>query len=259
MTVPRATDIATFLDDLLESPGFPDYSGALNGLQLDHRGPVRHVAAAVDFSGRTIDAVLKADANFLILHHGMFWGGTQRITGQVYERLHRLFAHDVAVYASHLPLDAHPTLGNNARLARAMGLAPTERFGAYDGVPIGVAGETTMETAELLARADTYAKSFGGGARASWMPPGRQTMRWAIATGAGVGSKEIRDAQANGIDTLIVGEGPHHTTVEAADAGVVIIYAGHYATETLGVCALADAVRDHFAIPATFLLLPTGS
>lgn len=257
--MPSATELAEFLDTLLESPGFPDYPGALNGLQLDHIGPVRRVAAAVDFSGRTIDAVLATDVNFLILHHGMFWGGAQRITGQVYQRLHRLMSHDVAVYASHLPLDSHPTIGNNARLANALGLEVSERFGAYEGVPIGVAGETDVATADLLVRVDAYAKSFGGGARASWMPEGRRTFRWAISTGAGIGSEEIRNAQARAIDTLIVGEGPHHTTVDAADAGVVIIYAGHYATETLGVCALADAVTHQFGIPASFLLLPTGS
>lgn len=257
--MPNAGDVAQFLDALLESPGFPDYPGALNGLQLDSRSPVRRVAAAVDFSGRTIDAALEAEANFLILHHGMFWGGAQCITGQVYERLQRLFTNDVAVYASHLPLDAHPELGNNARLARALQLEPTDRFGRYQDTWIGVAGETELPTADLLDRTAQFVHSFGGTARASWMPEGRVTRRWAIVTGAGAGSKEIRDAQARGIDTLIVGEGPHHTTVEAADAGVVIIYAGHYATETLGVCALADTVQEHFGIPATFLLLPTGS
>ncbi len=257
--MPLAGELSAYLDAILESPGFPDYPGALNGLQLDSRAPVRRVAAAVDFSGRTIDAALEAEANFLILHHGMFWGGAQCITGQVYERLQRLIANDIAVYASHLPLDAHPVLGNNARLARALHLEPTARFGTYGEASIGVAGEAEIATADLLERAALFARSFGGGARASWMSEGRVTRRWAIVTGAGAGSKEIRDAQARGIDTLIVGEGPHHTTVEAADAGVVIIYAGHYATETLGVSALADAVHEHFGIPATFLLLPTGS
>ncbi len=257
--MPHARDVADFLDTLLESNGFPDYPGALNGLQLDSRSAVRRVAAAVDFSGRTIDATLEAGANFLILHHGMFWGGAQCITGQVYERLQRLFAHDVAVYASHLPLDAHMELGNNARLARALHLEPSARFGTYKDVAIGVAGEAELPTAELLERTASFARSFGGSARASWMPEGRVTRRWAIITGAGAGSKEILDAQARGIDTLIVGEGPHHTTVEAADAGVVIIYAGHYATETLGVCALADVVQEQFRVPASFLLLPTGS
>lgn len=257
--MPHAHDVASFLDTLLETNGFPDYPGALNGLQLDNRSAVRRVAAAVDFSGRTIDATLEAGANFLILHHGMFWGGAQCITGQVYERLQRLFANDIAVYASHLPLDAHMELGNNARLARALHLEPSARFGKYGDAAIGVAGEADLPTAELLERTASFARSFGGNARASWMPDGRVTRRWAIITGAGAGSKEIRDAQARGIDTLIVGEGPHHTTVEAADAGVVIIYAGHYATETLGVCALADVVQERFGIPATFLLLPTGS
>ena len=257
--MPSAADVAAFLDACLESRGFPDYAGALNGLQLDHRGPVRRIAAAVDFSGRTVDATIASGANFLIVHHGMFWAGAQRITGATYDRLHRLMQHDVAVYASHLPLDAHLTLGNNARLAHTLGLEPTERFGTYEGIPIGVAGTADIDTAELLARVDTFARSLGGHARASWMEQGRRTQRWALVTGAGAGSKEIRDAEARGIDTLIVGEGPHHTTVDAPEAGLVIIFAGHYATETLGVRALAEAASEHFAIPAEFLLLPTGS
>jgi len=91
------------------------------------------------------------------------------------------------------------------------------------------------------------------------MEQGRRTRRWAVVTGAGAGAKEIRDAQARDIDTLIVGEGPHHTTVDAPEAGLVIIYAGHYATETLGVRALAETVGQHYSLPAEFLHLPTGS
>lgn len=210
----RAADIAAYLDDLLQTGACPDYPGALNGLQLDRRGAVRRVAAAVDFSGRTIEATIAADADFLILHHGMFWAGAQRITGTVYERLQRLMSRDIAVYASHLPLDAHPTLGNNALLARELGLEPSDRFGAYEGMPIGVSGEADLATEELLARADAFARTLGGAARASWHTSDRRTRRWAVLTGAGAGSREIRDAAARGIDTLIVGEGPHHTTVE---------------------------------------------
>lgn len=254
-----AADIAAYLDDQLESHGFPDYPGALNGLQLENRTSIHRIAAAVDFSARTIDATIAARANFLIVHHGMFWGGAQRITGAVYERLSRLMRHDIAVYASHLPLDAHLTLGNNARLAHALGLEPTERFGSYEGVAIGVAGATDVETLELLRRADDFAQPLGGHARATLMEPGRRTSRWAVLTGAGTGSKELRDAHARGIDTLIIGEGPHHTTVDAPEAGLVIIYAGHYATETIGVHALTHAASERFGIPAEFLLLPTGS
>lgn len=257
--MPSASDIATWIDDELSSHGFADYPGALNGLQLDHRGPVRRIAAAVDFSGRTIDAAIAADANFLIVHHGMFWGGPQRIVGTHFTRLQRLIAHDIAVYASHLPLDAHLAHGNNANLARALGLDPTDRFGAFEGTPIGVAGESDLGTEELLARAEAFARPLGGHARASSVEAGRRTRRWAVITGAGAGSREIRDAAQRGIDTLIVGEGPHHTTVDAPEAGLVIIYAGHYATETLGVRAIADAVGARFSLPSTFLLLPTGS
>lgn len=255
----HAAEIAAYLDELLQTSAFPDYAGALNGLQLERRSPVRRVASAVDFSGRTIDAAIAAGADFLILHHGMFWAGAQRITGTVYDRLQRLMSHDIAVYASHLPLDAHPTLGNNALLARELGLEPSERFGNHEGMPIGMAGEADMATTDLLARADTFARALGGHARASWHAEGRRTRRWAVLTGAGAGSREIREAAARGIDTLIVGEGPHHTTVDAPEAGLVIIYAGHYATETLGVRALARAVSERFAVPAEFLLLPTGS
>jgi len=255
----RAIDVAQWLDELLTAPGFPDYPGALNGLQLDHRGSVRRIAAAVDFSRRTVEATIAADANFLILHHGMFWSGAQRITGSTYERIHSLISHDIAVYASHLPLDAHLEFGNNARLARALGLEPTDRFGAFEGRPIGVSGVGSVDTAELLDRASTFAREYGGQARSSWIEPGRRTHRWAVLTGAGAGSREIREAEAQGIDTLIVGEGPHHTTVDAPDAGVVIIYAGHYATETLGVRALADVAGTHFSLPSSFLFLPTGS
>lgn len=260
MTTPTARQLAAWLDDELSSHGFPDYPGALNGLQLDHVGPVRRIAAAVDFSRRTIDAAIAANANFLVVHHGMFWGGAQRLVGTAYERLQLLMSHDIAVYGSHLPLDAHLVHGNNAGLARSLGLEPTDRFGAYEGVPIGVAGECDVATSELLARADAFARGLGGAARASaWSNDGRRTTRWAVLTGAGAGSREIREAQQRGIDTLIVGEGPHHTTVDAPEAGIVIIYAGHYATETLGVRAIADAMSARFDLPSTFLYLPTGS
>lgn len=257
--MPDASSLAAALDDLLASRDFPDYPGALNGLQLSNRTPIRRLAAAVDFSGRTVDAAIAADANFLIVHHGMFWAGAQRLVGAPYDRVRRLVEADVAVYASHLPLDAHPGLGNNALLARELALEPSERFGAFEGVPLGVAGITDLPTAELLGRADVFARSLGGGARASHMHDGRRTRRWAIITGAGAGSREIREAQSRGIDTLIVGEGAHHTTVDAPEAGLVIIYAGHYATETLGVRALARHLGEQFGLPHEFLFLPTGS
>jgi dinuclear metal center YbgI/SA1388 family protein len=195
----------------------------------------------------------------LLLHHGMFWGGLQRLTGPAYQRLQRLVAHDIAVYAVHLPLDAHLELGNCALLARELELEPTSRFHEYQGVPIGVAGDTDVETRELLDRARRFAQLHGGTARSTPVSEGARTRRWAAITGAGADSASLRDAMAHGVDTLIVGEGPHHTTVDAPEAGLVVIYAGHYATETLGVRALAREVTTQFGIPADFLPLPTGS
>jgi dinuclear metal center YbgI/SA1388 family protein len=254
-----AHEVAAYLDALLGVPEFPDYPAAFNGLQLDHRGPVSRVATAVDFSQRTIDAAVESGANMLVLHHGMFWGGVERLTGSAYRRLACLLAHDIAVYSVHLPLDAHQEVGNCSLLARALGLDPTRRFTEYQGRSIGVAGETQLPTQEVFARAHTFARDLLGSARASAFPEERVTHRWAVVTGAGADSITLRRCVADGIDTLIVGEGPHHTTVDAPEAGCAVIYAGHYATETLGVRALAAEITSHFGLPSAFLFLPTGS
>lgn len=250
--------IATHLDTLLGTSSIPDYPGALNGLQLANRQPIARVAASVDISRRVIDRALAAKANLLVVHHGMFWGGPQPIVGAAYDRLRLLMAHDVAVYASHLPLDAHPSLGNNVLLARTLGLEPGDGFARYKTIDVGVQGSSDVETVELRDRADAFARTHGGSVRCSPIAPGRRTRRWGICTGAGASSETLLEAQSKGIDTLIVGEGPHHTAVAADDAGIVIIYAGHYATETLGVRALAEHLTATFAIPSTFIDAPTG-
>jgi dinuclear metal center YbgI/SA1388 family protein len=254
-----ARDVATFLDALLESARYNDYDRALNGLQLDHRGPVRSIATAVDFSQRTVDAAVAANANMLVLHHGMFWGGAERIVGRRYARLAALLEHDIAVYASHLPLDGHAEFGNCAQLAKRLELAPETPFGTYRGTAIGWAGQCAIKTAELVERVDTFARARGGAARASAFQQSRVTRRWAVLTGAGADAEAIADAERAGIDTLIVGEGPHYTTVDAPEADLVIIYGGHYATETLGVEVLAPAIGERFGVPCRFLALPTGS
>jgi dinuclear metal center YbgI/SA1388 family protein len=246
------------LDALLQIQSIPDYPGALNGLQLANRGVISRIAASVDISKRVIDGVIDAQANLLLVHHGMFWGGPQRITDVTYERLRDLLAHDVAVYSAHLPLDAHPTLGNNTLLARTLALEPTGGFARYQSVEVGVRGESDVDTLELLNRADVFARLHGGSARATPFHPGHRTHRWAMCTGAGASSDTLLEARSLNVDTLIVGEGPHHTAVMADDIGLVVIYAGHYATETLGVRALAEHVTATFDIPSTFIAAPTG-
>jgi dinuclear metal center YbgI/SA1388 family protein len=256
--VATAAEIAEYLDGLLYTRETPDYSGAVNGLQLDGGGPVRGVAAAVDFSRRAVEGAVARGANLLLVHHGMFWAGTQPIRGAAYERLKLLFAHDVAVYASHLPLDRHAEFGNNVLLARALELAPSGEFARYKTIAVGVRGESELPTGELVARAATFARAHGGAIVATPHAEGRRTRRWAICTGAGASSETLAEAEALGVDTLIVGEGPHHTAVDADERGLVVIYAGHYATETLGVAALAEHVGQRFGVPWSFIEAPTG-
>jgi dinuclear metal center YbgI/SA1388 family protein len=250
--------IAEYLDDLLRIAELPDYPNALNGVQLANRGQITRVAASVDISRRVIDQTIQLDANLLIVHHGMFWGGLQPLRGSQYERVRLLLENDIAVYSAHLPLDAHPEVGNNHLLAGELGLTPTGGFAEYHGLAIGVCGETRVSTTALTERAQAFAAKHGGIVRATPIDAGRMTTRWAICTGAGASASTLAEASAAGIDTLIVGEGPHWTAVDAPEAGMVIIYAGHYATETLGVRALAERVADRFGISWSFVEAPTG-
>lgn len=250
--------IVEYLDDVLETATVPDYSNALNGLQLSNQGTVTKVAAAVDFSTRTVTAAVEVGANMLVVHHGMFWGGLRQIRGTAYKRLKLLIDNDVAVYSSHLPLDRHPIYGNNALLATELGLEPDGEFARFKNITIGVRGTADVETGKLAALADAFASAHGGSARSTLTEPGRRTRSWAVCTGAGASSDTLQEASDGGIDTLIVGEGPHHTAIEAEESGITVIYAGHYATETLGVRALAAHISDRFGIPWTFIAAPTG-
>jgi len=251
-------EIAQHLDTILRTADLPDYPGALNGIQVEHTGPVRRCAVAVDASLRTIQGAIDAGANLLIVHHGLFWSGNQPLRGRHYDRMQRLIANDVAVYSSHLPLDLHPALGNNALLAAALGLEPAEGFARFQTIDVGVAGTSDVETTTLADRMRAIAEREGGSLVAVGVSPGRRTRRWGICTGAGASSDTLREAAARGIDTLIVGEGPQHTAVEAPELGLAVLYGGHYATETFGVRALGAEVERAFGLPWSFVAAPTG-
>ena len=250
--------IAADLDGLLAIATTPDYPPALNGVQVAHRGPVTRVAAAVDCSLRTIEEAAKAGANLLLVHHGLFWGGLQPVVGAYQARLRALFDADLALYSAHLPLDAHPTFGNSALLAAELGFHTTGRFARYEHVHCGVRGDTDVSTESLVERVRAWAAPHGHHAVASRLPARHHTRRWAICSGAGAQVETLREAYTTGVDTLIVGEGPHWSAVEAEERGLVIIYAGHYATETLGVRALATHVATTFDLPWSFVHAPTG-
>jgi dinuclear metal center YbgI/SA1388 family protein len=256
--VPALAEVADYLDALLSVPGFPDFPNAVNGVEVETPADITAIATAVDARERTIAGAAAAGAKLLLVHHGLFWGGVQAVRGPLYRRLRAAFAADVGVYAAHLPLDAHPEFGNNPLLARALELAPSEGFARFEGIDVGVAGTADVATAELIARATAFSARFATAVRHTPLAAGRRTRRWAICTGAGADSDTLREAADRGIDTLIVGEGPHWSAIDAEELGIVLIYAGHYATEVLGVRALGEHVAERFGIPCTFLDAPTG-
>jgi dinuclear metal center YbgI/SA1388 family protein len=251
-------EIAKHLDELLHTAEITDYTNAVNGIQVETDHEIVKVAAAVDARERTIALAIEAGANLLIVHHGMFWGGLQPLRGPNLRRVRALITSGLALYSSHLPLDAHPELGNNVLLARELGLTPTSGFARHQAIDIGVAGESDVPTARIIERADALASQHGGSVRHTAVPRSGITRRWAVCTGAGAARDTLDEAAARGIDTLIVGEGPHWTAVDGEELGITIIYAGHYATETFGVRALAEYVSRTYDIPWTFVEAPTG-
>jgi dinuclear metal center YbgI/SA1388 family protein len=256
--VSSATELAHHANELLRCRETPDYALALNGLQVENRAPIGRIAAAVDCSLRTIEGAVLAGANLLVVHHGLFWGGLQPLIGAHLARIRMLLEHDVALYSAHLPLDAHETMGNSYLLARTLNLEPTGGFARYQTIFCGVQGSSDVSTAALAASCDRFAQSHGGRVVASSYPAKRRTRRWGIVSGAGVTADTLREAVELGLDTVITGEGPHWSAIDAEEKGLVILYAGHYATETLGVQALAQWMAAQVGVPWSFVDAPTG-
>lgn len=250
--------IREFLDATLNLAAIPDYPNAVNGVQFDNQGDIARIAAAVDFSTLTVTGAVDAGAQLLLVHHGMFWAGVQPITAHRFRQVRMLIQHDVAVYSAHLPLDVHQQFGNNSLLANRLGLTPSGGFARFQTIEVGLRGTCDLPTRELAERARALAEEFGGTLVATPFSTDRLTRRWGLCTGAGADSATLKEAAAAGLDTLIVGEGPHHTAVEGRELGIVVLYAGHYATETLGVRALAEATARHFGIQAIFIDAPSG-
>lgn len=246
-------DVVDYLNRELQVELVPDYPNALNGLQVANGGTVHRVAAAVDASERAIRLAAERGCDLLLVHHGLFWDGNVAVTGRRYRKLRHLLEHDVAVYAAHLPLDVHPVLGNNALLARAIGLDVEGEFAEYRGRPVGVWGTLDLIREVLVARLDDV---LGGRIRVVAGGPDR-VRRVGIVTGGGGGM--VNDALAAGLDTLVTGEGAHHTYFDAEEGGINVLFGGHYATETFGVRALAEHVAERFGLEWEFLDLPTGT
>lgn len=247
------TDLVAYLDDYLHVTDVPDFPGARNGLQVENGGTVTRIAACTDACQATIDAAAERGADLLLVHHGLFWGdGIQPLTGRNYRRIRGLLDGGIAVYSAHLPLDVHPEVGNNVQLARLLGMDAAGRFGEYEGCAIGVHGELEVARDELARR---LAKAVGHAPTVIATGPER-CRRIGIVTGGG--SSLIAQAHDAGLDTFVSGEGPHHSYFDAEEWGLNVIYAGHYATETLGVKALAEHLGERFGLPWEFIDHPTG-
>jgi len=233
-----------------------DYDGARNGLQVANRGRIHRIAAAVDASLTTVRLAAAAGADLMIVHHGLFWSPRMPWTGPNYELLRALLDHDIAVYSSHLPLDAHPRLGNSARLADALGWRRPRRPFFFDqrnpAMALGVQTTTRIDRAALV---EQVGRAVNGPVRV--IPGGPAVCRRiGIVTGGAGG--EVALAAREGVDTFITGEGPHWTYALAEELGLNVLYAGHYATETFGVRALAEKLAGKAGVPWVYLDHPTG-
>jgi dinuclear metal center YbgI/SA1388 family protein len=258
VTVPLH-EIRSYLDGYLAIAETPDEANAWNGLQVENPGQVGCLVAAVDGSQATIDGVVGLVKGrgaplspLLLVHHGLFWDGTPGVTDRRYRRLQPLLEHGIALYAAHIPLDVHPEVGNNAVLARELGLRDLEPYDDYRGIRLGMAGSLEGHRDRLVERLDALL-----GTRARLLPGGpAETRRIGIITGAAGG--RIGAAVLAGCDTFVTGEGAHHTYFDAMELGINVIYAGHYATEQLGVKELARHLAKRFDLPWEFHDHPTG-
>lgn len=245
-------EVVDYLDGYLRTAETGDDPRAVNGLQVEGLRPVRRVAAAVDASEATIEAAVSWGADLVLVHHGLFWGGGAPVTGRLYRKLRRLIEAGAALYSSHLPLDIHPEVGNNALLARALGIELEGTFGEYRGEAIGRWGRLELLREALAARLDEV---LGMRVRLIAGGPAR-VHRVGVVTGAG--GDLIGAALAAGLDALVTGEGAHHTYFDAMEGGLNVYYGGHYATEVWGVKALAAHIAERFGLEWTFLDHPTG-
>ncbi|MWV64230.1 Nif3-like dinuclear metal center hexameric protein [Halorubrum sp. JWXQ-INN 858] len=244
------------LDDRLETAAYADVDASANGLQVgSSTGDLEHVAFAVDAAAETIDAAAAADADLLVTHHGLSWGGIERVTGRTYDRIAALADAGTGLYVSHLPLDGHPKLGNAAGVADAIGASTTEPFGELGPVPIGRIGELSepVPTATLRERLD----GFEGSERSTQVLPfgPERVERVAVVTGSG--TDWLDEAVDAGADALITGEGKQQAYHDAREAGITVFLAGHYATETFGVRAL-QGLTEEWGIGTTYVSHPTG-
>ncbi len=244
--MPKLKDIVAHCDARTRLRAFKDAPGAFNGLQLANDGRVTRIGAAVDAGLVPFRAAVAAGVDFLVVHHGMFWDMPRPLTGAAYERLSVLVRGNCALYSSHLPLDSHPTIGNNALLASGLGMRPSRGFIENEGGPIGrIApfGKTRAELRRALeARYPRVVSIEFGSSR---------PRRVAFCSGSGNGAMSA--LLAEGVDTLVTGELREEWFNVAQERCLNLYLCGHYATEVHAVKALAAELSSKFRLPWEFI------
>lgn len=245
------TQILDFLERLLDPSGFQDHCP--NGLQVPGCADVEHVITGVSASLELFVRARAAGAGLVLVHHGLFWDGQSRaLSRTAAERLRVLLSAEMGLAAYHLPLDAHPDIGNNALIADGLGCAEREPFGVHRGRTIGFAGRFPGDGIDATELFERIGALTGRTPLVFESGPAR-VRRIGILSGGGAGS--LDDAVAAGMDAFLTGEPSEPAMAQAREASVHFIAAGHYATETFGVCALGELVARRFGVSHEFVEL----
>ena len=251
----KLENLVSYLDNLLALDKF-SRDASNNGLQVEGNAKVTRAVFGVDACQELFDAAAEKKADFIFVHHGMSWGSEpRRFSGIVAKRLSTLFQNGISLYAAHLPLDAHPEVGNNAQLADMIGLKELTPFFEYSGVDIGFSGVLKNAAschflAELLGKKLSVEPVIYGDAQ-------REVSKIAIVSGGG-GLGGLEDAYVRNCDLLITGEFDHTMYHPRKEMNVNVISLGHYASETVGPCAVMQRIKENFNIPVEFINIPTN-
>ena len=244
--------IVSLLNNTLSIQSIQDSPVAVNGLQVENDGQVHKVAMAVDATQKTLEDAIAAGADLLLVHHGIFWCGLRPIVGWWKRKIETCLSHNLAVYSAHLPLDVHPTLGNNIGIARALGLSHISPEIERHGIALAVSGIFSGTVGELR---DLYAcvteSDITGNIVDEHTPAGR------VIVSSGSSGPEIYRVQEKGFSSFLTGEQNHWVVNAARDMGINVLFAGHYASETFGVKALGAMLHERYDLPTVFIHNPT--
>lgn len=243
--------LVSYLKDLLRSDEGSDYCP--NGLQVEGRGKIRRLVTGVSACQELFDRARQVAADAVLVHHGIFWRGTSPVlTGMQYRRVKELFEGEINLLAYHLPLDRHPTLGNNALAAEAFGLSENQPFAAHEGLELGFKGvfDPPITADELIRRCGEI---YGQPPLAFRSGPDPVTSLGIVSGGA---QRDLYQAIAEGLDAFVTGEVSEWVMNVAREERIHYLAAGHYATERLGVRALGEHLAERFGIEAQFIDIP---